>query len=81
MPSGVRNLTISWAGAQLPNIWPRSQAVKTSASHAEDPGSIPGGVTKERPARLIPSRQRFRLATFRLVTFSSGAKTIIKQTR
>ena len=46
MPSGVRNLIISWAGAQLPNIWPRSQAVKTSASHAEDPGSIPGGVTR-----------------------------------
>lgn len=46
MPSGVRNLTISWAGAQLPNIWPLSQAAKTSASHAEDPGSIPGGVTK-----------------------------------
>ena len=26
-------------------LWPRSQAAKTSPSHGEGPGSIPGGVT------------------------------------
>lgn len=34
-----------------PCICPRSQAAKTSASHAEDPGSIPGGVTSKKLSR------------------------------
>jgi hypothetical protein len=48
-------------------FWPHGQAVKTPPFHGGNPGSIPGGVTKQKQKHLKLFGFRFFIALYHII--------------